>query len=171
MHKWNIRSALGPAASSAERGSVMLEFALIVGGLVLGTVLFVDSAGALVEYLRITMAVNEGTKIASRTPGLEEGEFLDIDTDSAVTSACAVSNTAGSPCGQLDVQQRVRFLVLNTTTQLDLADTTIRSTLTRDPSITPTNVVRVQINSHYRGYLLTSVPLGVVREGPYLVQQ
>ena len=157
--------------SDDERGAVMLEFAIVAFGLFIGTLIFVDTARLIHEYLVLSQVTAEGVKLLSRTPALDEGEFDDQDQDAAIVAACGSPlSAAANPCGHLDAHEDIRFLLEEVPTQIETAASSIRSGYENAPVTGPGQTVYMRITTVVDGFFLPNMPLSVSHEGPYLIR-
>ena len=149
----------------------MLEFAIVSMGLFLGTLIFVDTARLIHEYLVLSQVAVEGVKLLSRTPALQEGVYSDQDQDATLIAACASPGTAGAnPCGHLETQQKIRFLLQEVPTQIQLGVSSITSGYEAAAATGPGETVHLEVQTQVDGFLLPQMPLTVSQEGPYLIR-
>ena len=156
---------------SAERGSVLLEFAIVAAGAFLGTLLFFDVGTLLLGHLTLTQIVAEGVNTAARIPDLEEGTYVDQDTITSIVTNCSNASAATSdPCGHLFVQQRIRFLLDNTNLLVETPSITISTRYTELSGVAgaPNDTVVVTLTVVHSGFLLPPLTINVTAEAAYL---
>jgi hypothetical protein len=160
-------------------GSVLLEFGIVIAGVMFGVLLLTDIGRALNEYLKLTHVVAEGAKTGTRVAGLQAGTKYDLDQDmtdltgtgETIVDVCSgvAGGASGQPCGHLLIQQRVRFLLQNMSFIIDLNNTHITTELAASGSGVSTAMITVTVSSQYDGMLLRHIPLGTSYQGPYLM--
>ena len=85
-------------SKSKERGTAMLEFALVLPMLLLLIFGVVDIGSALTKYMALAQVAGEGVRSAGERAGLEQGSYSDL------------ADGGGQP-GQYSVQSRVSSLL------------------------------------------------------------
>ncbi len=167
-------------------GVVILEFALVAVGIILGCFLAFDVSRALICYLGLSQIVREGVRSASSVPGLEETAestpYENLQASPLEDAACReVGTKAGFPCGHWLIQSRLKYLLSLEASHslspllLPAAETSIKSWYIPDlnTGVNSTaelrdDTVRVSIETVYNGFVFKHIPMTVRREGPYL---
>jgi hypothetical protein len=159
----------------SEKGAVLVEWAIVVVGLTLGTVMMVDIARALSHYMSLTMVAREAARSAAGVPEFEVGSFTDLAPTAAEKAACENASAVAFPCAHDFVQDRTRFLIQ----QLDMSNVdpaSISVTTEFIPLAALGNeqddTIILTIEGEYQGFIFfAGLRLSAQHQGPYLFQR
>lgn len=161
-------------ALGSESGVVLLEWALVAGGLILGFLLFRDTVAALNDYMVLTQLAHEGTRIISRIPELETGQYT--DSDLTVTDAerqeCELALSTSAPCGHVTVQTRLRAIVPFAGLSGPAGD--VHFTTRYNPSTAAAaatdDTVATGLSTTFRGFIIPVLTIRATSQSAYLFE-
>lgn len=159
-----------------QRGSVMMEGALILPLLMLLSAIALEGGNLFTQYLQIAHVAYEGSRLASKVSGLE----TDLSTGGNYGTCCSTTGTSVANCsdstvicpspntGFLSIAGRVYTLTRLADLQLTTAANRIRVKIAYDK---PNDDVTLTLTIDHQllwGFLGLSYPLSVTVTTPYL---
>ena len=162
---------------SGERGVAALEFAISASVLVLFLLGTYDIGNSLLAYTYLTSNVREAARAGSRIAQLESKgnanpyvNLFAIATD-ADRDSCSAGTTTAFPCGQLLIQQRLRYLTQLHSLDNSLSNISIESQYFQTGAGTRTDAIRVRASGTYNGFLMRNMPISTEIISPYLYNE
>lgn len=162
-----------------EQGTALLEFAIVVWGVVLGILIVLDVSLAVSQYMLFSQASYEGLRLGTTLPELEvspdEG-FSDVTATESQEEACVQRLPSAIPCQHYLIHDRIRRALEN----INLFD---RVGIIGDPQSITTfyvpssagtgtddDTITVQLRGNYTGFLLPNIPLVIDLQSAYLFE-
>jgi len=169
-----VRPASASVSDSDERGAVLLEWAIVVAGLLLGLMILFDTGNGLYTYMMVSHIAAEGARSGGKVPALEEpGEYVDEDIGASVTDIKTCESGSGVPaslaCGHYLISSRLRLMATTLPLGVDPTLVSISSELlpASGTAGVENGTVVVQVSVDFDG-LLINLPIRASRQGPYL---
>jgi hypothetical protein len=151
-------------------GAVMIEWALVVTGCVIGFFIFLDTVAMITDYMVLNSIIREGARTLGAQAALEASSYTDLIPTADELAACEKVQTTAYPCGHGLVHSRIRYVISNLSWHIDPASVSITTTYHpagAGASADEDSVV-VEIRARFSGYMLSNFPLVLSRQGPYL---
>ncbi len=162
-----------------ERGTALLEFAIVVWGVVFGILIVLDVSLAVSQYMLFSQASYEGLRLGTTLPELEvspaEG-YTDITASTEEEEACVQRLPSAIPCQHYLIHDRIRRALEN----INLFDRvgilggpqSITTFYVPSSAGTGTNddTITVRLVGNYTGFFLPDIPLVIDLQGAYLFE-
>lgn len=156
---------------------MLLEWAFVVIGLMIGFLMFVDLGNMFNCYLVVTQVAYEGAKNAASYPSLEARSATNLVPTTTEESECLTGGNAASgfPCGHFFIQQRIRYawdIARQNTYWSSLISSTVLTTRYVGVGETGTeidNTVQVTFSVNFAGFVFRGLPVTSSISGPYLM--
>ena len=163
--------------NNSERGVAALEFAISSVVLVLFLFGTLDVSNSLLAYTYLTSNVREAARTASRIAQLEVKDdgtaYVDLykTASSDDRDGCEAGTSAGYPCGQLMIQQRLRYLTQLHSLDNYMTDIQLESQYFKTGNGTRNDAVRIRASGTFNGYLFHNLRISTEIISPYLYNQ
>lgn len=147
------RSSLQTQELESERGSCMMEFAIVVPILVFTLFSGIETFRALGAYLRMSQIAYEGARLAASYPGLEQGSY-----------------SGDAPPNQFDLRRKIFDVIQAYSLDTNQIILTTEHTRTAIDG-TPENHVTILLQGTYEplfGMGFPELPISVSSTSPYL---
>ncbi|MFN8388806.1 MAG: hypothetical protein U0136_00785 [Bdellovibrionota bacterium] len=176
--KNTFKASLPDKAASelrSEAGAVLVEWALVAGGLLLGVLVFRDTVVALNDYMVLSQLAHEGTRIASRVPALETGNFTNLDASASQQDKddCTFAFSTAFQCGHYYVQSRLRSVLPLAGLSVDPAGVSLTTEYLPNTAVegATDDTVSVTVTAPFRGFLLPTINIRSTSQGAYLFEK
>lgn len=177
MSKIGLSSGTAAHICRGERGVAALEFAASAVVLVIFLLGTYDISNSLLAYTYLTSNVREAARAGSRIAQLESNvdntPYVDLykDATSSDIEACEAGATANVPCGQLMIQQRLRYLTQIHSLDSYMTNIRLESQYFKSGSGVRNDSVRVRASGVYNGLLFRNMTISTEIISPYLYNQ
>ena len=173
MFESNTRKYRSAVAECDQKGAVLLEWAIVAFGLIMGFLIFFDTGSALNTYMTLANAVSEGALMAARVPELEAGSNTDLSPTPTEKQKCETLQATTFPCGQNLIQQRVGLLIDQLVTNLDPTSVHITTRYVAPNTFgnEQDSTVTVTVTGNYRGIILRAFPITTSKQSLYLFRR
>ena len=173
----NLNRSRLHSIGSGERGVAALEFAISASVLVLFLLGTYDIGNSLLAYTYLTSNVREAARAGSRIAQLETkgaaSPYVDLFASATEDDreSCSAGTTTSFPCGQLMIQQRLRYLTQLHSLDQSLSNIRIESEYFKSGGGTRTDTIRVRVSGTYNGFLMRNMPISTEIISPYLYNE
>lgn len=155
-----------------ERGAVILEWAIVALGMILGLITLFDTGNGLYTYMMMAHVAAEGARTGGKVPALEEpGAFTDEDigATAAEISDCESGSPSTLACGHFLIASRMRLMTTTLPVGVDPTTISFRTQLfpAGGGAGAENGTVKVEVSVFFDG-ILFDLPIRASRQAPYL---
>ncbi len=166
------QNGIASVCEADEAGAVLLEWAIVAVGMLIGLLVVFDTGNALYTYMMMAHVASEGARTGGKVPELEEpGVFTDVDLSAtaAQIGECEKGEPSALACGHFLMASRMRLMTTTLPIGVDPATVSFSSQLfpAGGAAGAENGTVRVEVSVPFDG-VIVDLPIRASRQAPYL---